>query len=321
MKLCYVLILISLFVWTFLPAQEMVVNGGFDDESGWTVYDMGGDTPTAYEFGFAAEGPQYGNGPCLYVYTENPTTYTNILFWQAVTVEVGKTYRLSGAFKDITLDGIQPSTFWCEYYLASDEPVDGEDWAPPAGANSDQYLAFDSWTEGCATFVDGTFQDDGCGGKGSLYTVPDSLGTTGEGVIIYLGIKVGAGTWADPTAEFEVLIDEISLFDTSGTASGLEENRPEIASDFVLHQNYPNPFNPSTNISFSLPTKETVDVSIFDVQGQIIRTLTDNTFAAGTHNVKWNADNDQGASVPSGIYFYRLKSKHFNKTGKMILLR
>jgi hypothetical protein len=317
MKFFTILYFILFFTWAVLPAQEMIVNGGFDDDSGWTVYDMGATDPTVCEFGFTGDTPAFGDGPCLYLQA-GPTTYSNILIWQAVTLEGGKAYQLSGAFKDISLDGVQ--FFWGEFYMSLEEPVDSVDWTPPAGGNTDDYLSFNTWT-GCGAGVDGTFQADACDGMGEdIYVVPDSI-DVGEPVTVYVGLKIGTGWGTGPT-EFEVLIDEISVIDLNpnGTGETVAAN-PQIANEFKLLPNYPNPFNPSTNISFNLPVNAAVDVSIFDIQGRKITTIANRNFSAGTHEVHWNGEDAYGQSVPSGIYFCRLNSGNFQATEKMMLLR
>ena len=85
---------------------------------------------------------------------------------------------------------------------------------------------------------------------------------------------------------------------------------------FRLHQNYPNPFNPVTRISFELPHKSHVRLSVFDLEGRKIQTLVNETENAGTHSVQWNA-----ANLPTGVYFYHLQAGHFSATKKLLLLK
>ena len=85
---------------------------------------------------------------------------------------------------------------------------------------------------------------------------------------------------------------------------------------FTLNQNYPNPFNPSTNISFSIPSKSFVSLKIYDRLGREVATIFSEEISAGYYTRKWNA-----ANIPGGIYFYRLKAGSFTETKKLILLR
>ncbi|MEN6445160.1 MAG: FlgD immunoglobulin-like domain containing protein, partial [Candidatus Cloacimonas sp.] len=87
-----------------------------------------------------------------------------------------------------------------------------------------------------------------------------------------------------------------------------------------LQQNYPNPFNPETTISFSLPKAEKVNLNIYNLKGQLVKTLyQDNQCSAGANSVVWNGKDDKGNSVSSGIYFYRLNCGKEQLTKKMVL--
>jgi len=83
-----------------------------------------------------------------------------------------------------------------------------------------------------------------------------------------------------------------------------------------LFQNYPNPFNPVTRIGFSLSKNGYVNLSIYNVKGELVKTLVDKHLEAGIHDFEWNA-----REVSSGVYFYRLKTDGFVQTRKMILMR
>ncbi len=91
---------------------------------------------------------------------------------------------------------------------------------------------------------------------------------------------------------------------------------PRIPESFSLAQNYPNPFNPGTTISYQLPTQGQVTLKILDVLGREIATLINGEQTAGVKSITWNAVN-----VPSGIYFYRLQTKAFTQTRKLLLLK
>jgi len=99
------------------------------------------------------------------------------------------------------------------------------------------------------------------------------------------------------------------------------QNNNLIPKEVELYQNSPNPFNPETHIRFQLPETRHVVLKIFNALGQEIRTLVDNEFAVGEHNVVWDGRNDQGIDVPSGMYFYHLRAGSFAQTKKMTLMR
>lgn len=89
-----------------------------------------------------------------------------------------------------------------------------------------------------------------------------------------------------------------------------------------LEQNYPNPFNPQTTIAFSLKQRGRVRVDVYNVAGQLVKTLLDETRAAGSHtDVRWDGTDAHGSRVASGVYLYRLVSNEFSDTRKMVLLK
>jgi hypothetical protein len=89
----------------------------------------------------------------------------------------------------------------------------------------------------------------------------------------------------------------------------------------ILVQNHPNPFNPQTTIAFSLSTRGRVSLAIYDVNGRIVRTLANETRAAGAYELTWDGRDDDGQAVASGVYFYRLVAPEFTQTKKMVLLK
>ncbi|MDP7122230.1 MAG: T9SS type A sorting domain-containing protein, partial [Candidatus Marinimicrobia bacterium] len=94
-----------------------------------------------------------------------------------------------------------------------------------------------------------------------------------------------------------------------------------IPSVFALHQNYPNPFNPVTEIQFDVPVESQVTLTIYNIMGQEVTTLTNSTLKAGFHNVRWDGTNGYGELVSTGVYFYRLSSPAFTSTKKMIMVK
>ncbi len=94
-----------------------------------------------------------------------------------------------------------------------------------------------------------------------------------------------------------------------------------IPTSFELRQNYPNPFNPSTNISFALPSAEFVRIQIFDVLGSLVTTLLNRDLTAGNYKIAWNGVDQNGASVTTGVYLYKLETGSFTETKKMLLMK
>jgi len=89
----------------------------------------------------------------------------------------------------------------------------------------------------------------------------------------------------------------------------------------ALKGNYPNPFNPTTTISFSLAETANVDLKVYNAKGQVVKTLVAGEMTADNHTVVWNGDDNSGKAVSSGVYFYRMSTKGFNSTQKMMLIK
>ena len=109
------------------------------------------------------------------------------------------------------------------------------------------------------------------------------------------------------------VIDHITDVDT--------EQSGALPTEFALSQNYPNPFNPVTTIEFSLPVASDVVIVVYNVAGQVVKTLANNVISAGYHSIEWNSTDESGNSVASGIYLYRLTADGFVQSRKMLLLK
>lgn len=95
----------------------------------------------------------------------------------------------------------------------------------------------------------------------------------------------------------------------------------QVPGSFALNQNYPNPFNPTTEISFSIPNRGHVELSVYNSLGQRVTTLVDGVRDGGDQTVTWNGTDQSGNSVASGVYFYRLKADGYSDSKKMLLLK
>jgi len=94
---------------------------------------------------------------------------------------------------------------------------------------------------------------------------------------------------------------------------------PVVATE--LHGNYPNPFNPETTISFSVKDKGHVKVNIYNVKGQLVKTLVNDNMNAGKHTIVWNGRDNAGKAVSSGVYFYKMSAGKYSSTKKMIMMK
>jgi hypothetical protein len=114
--------------------------------------------------------------------------------------------------------------------------------------------------------------------------------------------------------------ERTNVVSTLGTV--LEVDGPEYTRSMILKQNYPNPFNPDTKIVFSVPEQQEINLYIFNIKGELVKTLIANKmFNAGEHTIVWNGTNDSGYSVASGLYIFRLKVDQKTSLRKGMLLR
>ncbi|MCC7431019.1 choice-of-anchor J domain-containing protein [bacterium] len=123
------------------------------------------------------------------------------------------------------------------------------------------------------------------------------------------------GSWG-ANSDF-VRLDDFSL----GLLTGTEKEANILPLAYKLEQNFPNPFNPTTAIRFSLPKTEKVSLEIFNVKGQLVKTLVKGFILAGNNKVFWNGTDSSGNLVSSGVYFYRLKTDSFSQSKKMTFLK
>ncbi len=102
---------------------------------------------------------------------------------------------------------------------------------------------------------------------------------------------------------------------------GVDNPNPIIPGSFTLSQNYPNPFNPTTTIDFSIQAPQHVNLTIYNIIGQHVKTLVDGYMTAGAHTIEWDATDDGGQGVATGIYLYRLQIDKKSQAKKMLFLK
>ncbi len=94
-----------------------------------------------------------------------------------------------------------------------------------------------------------------------------------------------------------------------------------LPKNYQLLQNYPNPFNAETVIQYQLPTTGNVELIVYNVAGQKIRTLMNEQQDTGYHQIQWDGKNEEGMQIPSGVYLYQLRIDEFVQTKKMLMLK
>jgi len=124
---------------------------------------------------------------------------------------------------------------------------------------------------------------------------------------------VNTGEWAliDDTYMIRAVID-------TGTGVGDEVILPV---DRLTAVNSPNPFNPTTTVKFNLPLAGQTDIKVYNLRGQLVKTLASDTMSAGPHSLVWNGDDNTGRPCSSGLYFLRINSASGDLTRKMMLLK
>lgn len=160
----------------------------------------------------------------------------------------------------------------------------------------------------------------------------DSGVTDGNGVVMLNSDRVKNPS---PGVTFTFMVDKVTkegwsydptIGETSDsiTISGTEGDLfpdDKIPGRFNLYQNYPNPFNPETTIEYDIAEDCYVILKIYNLAGELIKTLVDGYQAAGHYSVIWHGDNDAGQEVASGVYFYRLNAGDKVAIKKMVLLK
>jgi hypothetical protein len=160
----------------------------------------------------------------------------------------------------------------------------------------------------------------GCKDGGGLYLVePQENGQVQQ---------IGAGLGINDVYCFEfypiytpnfLVGTDIGVFLATNLTSASNNELTEINA--TLLNNFPNPFNPTTTISFSIPNECKVDLSIYNIKGQKVKSLVKESFESGNYSVSWNGVDESGKSVGSGIYFYKLNAGDYQKVKKMVLVK
>ncbi len=105
-----------------------------------------------------------------------------------------------------------------------------------------------------------------------------------------------------------------------GLAAGIEDEI-NLPTEFSLSQNYPNPFNPSTTINFYVPSNGHAVLEVYNIAGQVVKSLLDDEVFAGENRVQWDGTSNSGSEVGSGIYLYRLTINNNVESKKMTMIK
>jgi hypothetical protein len=180
----------------------------------------------------------------------------------------------------------EPTYDYCYVHVSSDG---GSNWAQVASFDGTQL----SWTE---VEID----------------IGDYVGTDAFSVRFVLDSDgwVTADGW---------YVDDVRVF---GDAPSVDVPGGSVAPDRLVVANYPNPFNPRTRIRYDVPATGTVELSVYDVSGRLVRTLVaGEKREAGTHHESWDGTDDRGDRVAAGVYFARVRNARHTASTKMVLLK
>jgi len=156
-----------------------------------------------------------------------------------------------------------------------------------------------------------TFHDN-LNGSGVFEFKPDAS----QDSLQFLAVFKATGP-AHPQAQG---VQKVKIIVTNSTDVN-DFNQSQLPGSFELGQNYPNPFNSSTIIQFALPSASRVQLDIYNILGQKVKTLVDQELPAGLMSVTWDGRNETGNNVASGVYFYRMVTREFQSSKKLLLLK
>ncbi|NNJ52161.1 MAG: T9SS type A sorting domain-containing protein [Ignavibacteriaceae bacterium] len=243
------------------------------------------------------------NGHIFIVWSDQRNGATNTDIFMSKSTDAGETWSPQLKINDdntarhqfFVWSDIDQSTghIWCAFY----------DRRNTTGIDTDVFVA--KSTDGGATFENFKVSESSFTPTSSIFFGDYTNIAAWNGKIYPIWMRLHnsqLSVWVAPLTD-----------STTITHSEIDKNIP---SYYVLFQNYPNPFNPSTTISYQLPEAAFVTLSVFDVLGNEIQTLTNNFMQAGVHEIIFDA-----SDFSSGMYFYRIIANEFEQMNKMILIK
>ncbi|UCB52972.1 MAG: VWA domain-containing protein [Candidatus Zixiibacteriota bacterium] len=257
----------------------------------------------------------------------NPYLVDNHLEWQTTCCDTGSFY--------IRLVGVDPcglaDTCGFRVTISDDPPPDFYFWVIPvsqyvsAGKTAQFIVEMHSlfgFNSPCSLYVSGLPNPPNSADFDEVVLTPTDWTmlnvhtTVATPLCTYIltitGKEIGGSVEHDVTVFLEVQ-----------EATDVEDptDNPNTPNNFALFQNQPNPFNPITQISFRLPVRTHASLTVYNVTGKTVATLISREMEAGSYTVHWNGRDEAGNPVASGVYLYRLKTREFAQTMKMVLMK
>ena len=150
------------------------------------------------------------------------------------------------------------------------------------------------------------------------YKIRQSVVGTGgtESVGTNFGIRSTVGQHGTGKTDSDLFAAKVGYYHLYGTVVTGADDPNTTPKVYSLDQNVPNPFNPMTTIRFTLPARSHVTLAVYDVSGQLVATLVDSEMPAGIHDESFDA-----RGLASGVYFYRIGTKGFSQSRKLVVLK
>ena len=130
-----------------------------------------------------------------------------------------------------------------------------------------------------------------------------------------IGNRIYVIEWGGGRGLWEIVLPQ------AATETAVAEAEGVVPAEFALAQNFPNPFNASTTIAFQLAFASQVELAVYNISGQRVRTLISGSLPAGHHRLQWDGRNDRGEPAASGAYLYQLSAGDFVATRQLMLLK
>jgi PKD repeat protein len=302
----------------------------------YMAFELGDVQPVAPTADFAAD-PTSGTFPLTVVFTDLSSGAPDSWAWDfgdfgaSAEQNPSHTYTAAGTYTvSLTATNAQGSdTATRTGYITVTEPGTGSTTMHVAGMAVGRIKSGPNYYGTCTvTVVDG----DGLPVAGAMvsasYDGPSSgavSGATGSNGAVTLqgsGMKRPSGEWCFEVTgialaglTYDAAANAVTLACESGAVNNADGQRA-LPAEVALGQNHPNPFNPVTTIKYSLPAAGHVRLTVYNLRGQVVESLVDQTVGAGHHSVTWDARRHS-----SGVYFYRLETPGFSETRKMIMLK
>ena len=253
--------------------------------------------------------------PGLRVILEIFTSDCDLYLIDPVTLEVidASSSISATGFEEINITDLAPGTYMIGVSIYDPDPIGGPSTSYVLGVagklvsgQRSQVKVYNIYRSATPNARDTGQQIATIGGDTITFTdFPPNVNT-----FYYQTTAVYEGGESEPSNEVSIVITHTQNF---------TEN--SLPGQFHLFQNYPNPFNPSTNIKFDLPKTQNVTIKIYNVNGQLIRTLLETNLNAGMHNITWNGTDDNKSIVPSGLYFLSIKAGQYQGFSKLLFTK